>query len=164
MQFAVVQDLCAETASALEEFLCPGRDGAIHPVTRRGFLRSVEPDTLNFKILADQAVELDATREDIAPDRAGRAMMNSKRGAQLLKNLERKKCDLPLVILFEIEVPVAANAPAGDAFDAHDLNRRMRVGYAFVMPDKIVPGRNVEVTDFHQPIITWEAARPNEWE
>ena len=29
MQFAVVQNLCAETASALEEFLYARRDGAI---------------------------------------------------------------------------------------------------------------------------------------
>jgi len=30
----------------------------------------------------------------------------------------------------------------------------VRVGHAFVMSDKIVPGRNVEMTDFHEPIIT----------
>ena len=154
MQFAVVQNLCAKTASALEEFLCTGRDGAIHPVARRRFLRSVEPDTLNFKVLADQAVEIDTAREDITPDSAGRAMVNFERGAQLLKNLERKKCDLPLVIFFEIEVAVTANAAAGDAFDARNLNRRVRVGHAFVMSDKIVPGRNAEMTDFHEPIIT----------
>lgn len=154
MQFAVVQNLGAETASALEEFLCARRDGAIHPVARGRFLRSVEPDTLNFKVLADQAVEIDAAREDITPDNAGCVMVNFERGAQFLKNLERKKCDLPLVIFFEIEVAVTANAAAGDAFDTRNLNRRMRVGHAFVMSDKIVPGRNVEMTDFHEPIIT----------
>ena len=154
MQFAAVQNLCAETASALEEFLCAGRDGAIHPVARRRFLRSVEPDTLNFKVLADQAVEIATAREDITPDSVGRAMVNFERGAQLLENFERKKCDLPLVIFFEIEVAVTANAAAGDAFDARNLNRRVRVGHAFVMSDKIVPGRNVEMTDFHGPIIT----------
>ncbi len=162
MQFAVVQNLCAETASALEEFLCAGRDGAIHPVARRGFLGSVEPDTLNFKILADQAVEIETASEDIAPDHSGRVMVHSEHGAQLLKNLDRKKRDLPLVILFEIEVAVTTNAAASDAFDARDLNRRMRVGHAFVMSDKIVPGRNVEMTDFHESSITWVTTTPNE--
>ena len=88
--------------------------------------------------------------------------MNSKRGAQRVEDPEGKKCDLPLVIFFEIEVAIAANASPGDALDPRHFDSRKGAGLLFVMSDKIMAGRNVEVTDFHRAIITREAAGPNE--
>jgi FdhD protein len=72
-----------------------------------------------------------------------------ERTAKVIKNLERKKRDLALVIVFEIEVTIAADTPAGYAFDHRHLNHRVRVRLPAVVADKIVPGRNVQVTDFH---------------
>src|SRR5207244_6570864 len=50
----------------------------------------------------------------------------------------------------EIEVTIATNPPSSHAFDHRHLNHRVCVRLATVMPDKIVPRRNVQVTDFHR--------------
>src|SRR4030095_7892252 len=76
--------------------------------------------------------------------------MQLERAAKFIKNFERKKRDLPLVILFEIEVAVAANTPTSHAFDHRHFDRRVIARLASVMADKIVAGRNVKMADFHR--------------
>jgi len=73
-----------------------------------------------------------------------------QRAAKFIENFQRKKCDLALVIVLEIEVTIATNSSASRAFDHRYLNHRMLVRLATMMPDKIVPRRNVQVTDFHR--------------
>ena len=76
--------------------------------------------------------------------------MQPEAAAEFVKNFEREKCDLPFVIIFEIEIAIVADTVSGDAFDHRHFNCRMGVGFAIVVTDKIVAGRNVEMTDFHK--------------
>jgi hypothetical protein len=55
-QFSVAKNLCAQTATTFQEFVRPGRNGAIHPIARPAFLRAVKTSALNLKILADQFI------------------------------------------------------------------------------------------------------------
>ena len=107
-------------------------------------------DSLDFEILINQIVEIDAARDDISSGERGRAVLHFKRTAELVENLAREKCDLPFVIVFEIEVAIATNSATGHAFDHRNFNRRMVVRFASMMPDKIVSPRNVKMTDFHR--------------
>jgi hypothetical protein len=141
----------------LKEFFCPWSNGAIHPVARPAFLRAVETSPLNFKILADQFVQIDTPRYYVPSNHPGRAIMNLKRAAEFIEDFKGKKRDLSFVIVFEIEVTIAANAAPGDTFDHRDLDRRIRVGFEIVVADKIVPRRNVKMTDFHR---VYDTIRP----
>ena len=126
------------------------RNGAIHPVARPAFLHAVKTNAVNFKVLVDQFVEIGAAGDHVASYKSRRAVPNLHRVAEFIENFERKKCDLALVIVLEIEVTIATNPSASHAFDHLRLNHGVRVRLATVMPDKIVPPRNVQVTDFHR--------------
>jgi hypothetical protein len=67
-QYAVAQDLRTQAASAFQELVRAGRDGAIHPIARAAFLGSMEMNALNLKVLADQVIKIDIARHDIATD------------------------------------------------------------------------------------------------
>jgi len=76
--------------------------------------------------------------------------MYVQRSAKLIENVEREKRDLTFVIVFKIQVAIAANPTARDAFDHGHFDHGMRVRLPTVMADEIVPRRNVQVTDFHR--------------
>jgi len=120
----------------------------------------MESDALHFKILANKLVEIDIAGEDVSPNGIRRTIAHSKRGAEFIEHFEGKKGDLAFIILFEIEVAITPNSAPGDTFNFRNFDRWIRVGWAFMMPDKVVSMRNVEVTDFHSMIITWESRQP----
>src|SRR5947208_7908172 len=150
MQFSVSQDFPAQTAASFQEIFRARRERAIHPVTRRGFLRSIKTNALNFKFLADEFVQIKAARDHIAPRRSRRNIMCVQRNAELFENVERKKRDLALVVVLEVEVTISANPAACDTFDHGHFDHGMRVWLPTVMANEIVSRRNVQVTDFHR--------------
>ncbi len=76
--------------------------------------------------------------------------MYVQRGAKLIENVARKKCDLAFVVVFKIEVAITANPTSRDAFDHRHFDHLMIVRFATVMADEIVARRNVQVTDLHR--------------
>ena len=81
---------------------------------------------------------------------AGEQPVHAQCSAKLFENIERKKCDLSFVVVFKIEVTIAANPTAGDTFDHGHFDHGMRVRLPTVMANEIVSRRNVQVTDFHR--------------
>jgi len=76
--------------------------------------------------------------------------MQVHRSAQLFENIERKECDLSLVVALKVEITIAANPTTCDTFDRRYFDHRVRARLATVMANEIVPRRNVQVTDFHR--------------
>jgi FdhD protein len=146
----VRQNARPQTAAAFQKFFRARPDGAIHPITGPAFLGTVKKDALDFKILADQLIQIDISRNDVAPDCCGRASLDLERVAQLIKNLQGKEGDLALVIVPEIKVTIAANATTSHAFDQWNLDRGKFIRFAAVVPNKIVSARNIKMTDFHR--------------
>jgi FdhD protein len=110
----------------------------------------MEANSLDFEILINQIVEIDAPRDDVSSSQRRRAVLDFERAAEFVENFEREKCDLPFVVVFEIKVAITTNSATGDAFDHRNLKRRMFVWFAAVVSDKIVAPGNVKVTDFHR--------------
>jgi hypothetical protein len=142
-EIAVAQNFRAQAAATFQEFVCARRDGAIHPIAWAALLNSEKADALDLELLSDEFVKIDATGHHVAPRKSGRAVLDLQRAAKFIENFERKKCDLAFVIVFEIQVTVAANAAASCAMDRRHFDHGMRVRLATVMPDKIVSWRNV---------------------
>jgi len=149
MERAIRQNSSAQSTAALQKSFRTRRDGAVHPVTRTAFLRAMKTDALNFKILSDQLVKIDIARDHVPSNQRWRAILNLKVTTEFVENVERKKCNLPFVIVLEIEVTIAANSGPGHTFDHRNLNCRIRVRFTIVMADKIMAWRNVKMTDFH---------------
>jgi FdhD protein len=150
VQLAVTEDPGAQTTVSFQKNLGARCECAIHPVTRRGLLRSIKVNALNLKFLADVLVQIDGACNHVAASRSRRAIMYVQRSAKFIENVEREKCDLAFVIVFKIEVAIVANPTARDAFDHGHFDHGMRVRFPTVMADEIVPRRNVQVTDFHR--------------
>jgi FdhD protein len=109
----------------------------------------MKANPLDLKIFSDQLVEFDIARKHIPPDATRRNALHLQPAAEFIKNLEGKKRDLPLVIFLVIKIAVSAQTASGHTFDRHDLNHRKFIWFPPVMSDKIVTGRNINVTDFH---------------
>jgi FdhD protein len=105
---------------------------------------------LNFKLLADQLIKIDISRDHVATNQIRRAILNSECAAKLIQNFEREKCDLSFVIFLVIKEAIAADAMTGHTFDHRNLNRWKFIRLALVMAKEIVAARDVKVTDFHQ--------------
>lgn len=110
----------------------------------------MKTNALNFKVLANQLVQIDAAGDHVASRHSRRTLVNLQCAAELIENFLGKKCNLSFVVVFEIEIPVAANPLPRCAFDHRHLIHSVRVRLAAVMTDKIVALRNVQVTDFHR--------------
>ena len=149
-QLTVSQNFRAQTAAFFQEIFRTRRECAIHPVTRRALLRSIKANALNLKFLADEFVQIKAARDHVAPRRSRRSIMWVQRSAELFENIERKKSDLSLVIVFKVEITIASNPAAGDTFDHGHFDHGMHVRLPTVMANEIVSWRNVQVTDFHR--------------
>ena len=138
-EHAVAKNFRAQAAATFQEFVRAGSDGGIHPVAWAAFLYSVKTNALNFKILANQLVQIAAAGDHVASRESRRTVVDLQRSAKFIEDFLRKKCDLSFVIVFEIEVAVAPNPPPRCAFDYRHRNHRVRVRLAAVMTDKIVP-------------------------
>ena len=110
----------------------------------------MKTNALDFKLLADQFIKIDTARKNVSPDGAGSDPLHLQLAAEFVKDIEREKCDLPFVIVFEIKVAVGAYSASGHAFDRFNLNRQMLARFTSMMSDKIVAWRNVKMTDFHR--------------
>src|SRR6266403_841706 len=149
-QLAITENFRAQTAASFQEIFRALRKCAIHPITRRAFLRSIKTNALNLKFLADEFVQIKAARDHVAPRRSRRSIVCVQRSAELFENLERKKCDLAFVIVFKIEVTICANPAACDTLAHGHFDHGMVIRLPTVMANEIVSWRNVQVTDFHR--------------
>jgi FdhD protein len=109
----------------------------------------MEANALGLKIFSDQLIKIDIARENISPDTTRRNAVHLQRAAQFVKNLQREKRNLPLVIFVVIEIAVSAQTASGHTFGCRNLNHWKVIWLPPVVPDKIVTGRNINVTDFH---------------
>jgi FdhD protein len=110
----------------------------------------VETKAVNFEVLANQLVQIGAARDHVAARNNRRAVLDLQCVAKFTENFQGEKCDLAFVVVLKIKVTVTANPATGCAFDHRHFDHRMRIRLATVMTDKIVPRRNVQVTDFHR--------------
>lgn len=110
----------------------------------------MKTNVLDLKFIADELIQINPARDHVPPRSSWRTIVDAECNAKLIENVSRKKCDLPFVIVFEIEIPISANPMARHAFDYRYFDHRMRVRLATVMADEIVSRRNVQVTDLHR--------------
>ena len=110
----------------------------------------MKTNALHFKILSDQVVKIDAPNENISSHGAWTNPIDLQGAAKFVKNVEREKCDLPFVIVFVIKVSVAAQSVTGHAFDFRYLDYRKIGRLLAITSDKVVPRRDVKMTDFHR--------------
>ena len=82
--------------------------------------------------------------------------------AKLIEDFQRKESDLTFVIVLEIEVSIAANATAREAFYFGYFNHRMRIRLPSMMTNKIVSRGNEQVTNLHRIHATIEAPQTHE--
>jgi hypothetical protein len=86
-----------------------------------------------------------------------RRELQSELRADFREYFGRKERDLAFVLLFVVEETVAANAAASHALKFRLLNLRVLAGRLFVVPEKVVPWRYVQLLDFHfmhpEPIV-----------
>ena len=139
----VAQNLCAQAAAPFEKFLGAWRERSLHPVTRPAFLGAEETNALHFEFFTDERIQIGAGSDHVAPRKGRRARLNSQRATKFIENFQRKECDLPLVIVFEVKIPILANATPCHAIDHWHLNHGIVVRLTAMMPDKIVRERNV---------------------
>lgn len=111
----------------------------VHPVARPAFAGTVKADALDFKIFADQLVQIDISRDDVATDERGRTVLQFERAAELIENLEREKRDLPFVVFAVIEEAITADTVTGHAFHFGNFDDGIIVRCTAVMAEEIVP-------------------------
>ena len=110
----------------------------------------MKTNALDFKLLIDQCIEVGVSGNDVSAQRCGRAVRKLKSNAKLIKDFHCKKCDLSFVIFLIIEEPITADTAASYTFNGGNFDGCIIAGLRAVMTEKIVPGRNVKMTDFHR--------------
>ena len=113
-------------------------------------LRSAKSHSLNFEFPADKREKIDTGDDQIAAQSTGRFILDPKVSAEFFENLGREKCNLPFVIFAKIEVAIAAQAAAGDAFHFRHFHERKVAWGSAVMTDEIVTRRNENLPDHHR--------------
>jgi hypothetical protein len=86
-------------------------------VARATFFCPDEPETLDFKLLANPARQVSSPQEYVAAERGRLRLLQVQLPAHFLENFFGKKGDLAFVIRFVIEKTVSPNAEAGDTFN-----------------------------------------------
>jgi hypothetical protein len=142
-EHAVRKNFCAQTATPFEEFLCAWCERAIHPIAWTAFFGAEETDALHFELFTDERIQIGSASDHVAPRKGRRAVMNLKRAAKFIESFEREECDLAFVIVFEIKIPIVADATSCHAIDHRHFNHRIRVRLTAVVANKIVRGRNI---------------------
>ena len=110
--------------------------------------------TLDFKFHPHERIQIQARRDNISPRDPGDFAPHSKQAANLLKYFGSEKSDLAFVVVLKIKKTVAQDAAAGEALNLRDSHGWMLSRPPIVMPEKIVPGRNIEVAHFHGGSMT----------
>jgi len=110
----------------------------------------MESNALNFELLTDQLIQIDALSDGIAADKTRRTVPKFHCATKMMKDLQGEKRDLTFVIFLVAEKTVPANAVTGHAIDCGDFYNWIIVRLPPMMAEKVVAGRNVKVTDFHQ--------------
>ena len=123
-------------------------------MTRAAFGGSQKAHALDFKLHPDERIQIHFRRDDISPRDAGRFAADTELAAKFFKNFRREKGDLALVVVLEIKEAVALDAAAGHAADFRALDQRAFARRLFVVAEEIMPRRNVEMADFHNPKMT----------
>ena len=127
-----------------------GGNRPVHPITRPTFLCATESNALNFELSTDQLIQIDALSNGIAADKARRTVPKFHRATKMMKDIQSEKRDLTFVTFLVVEKTVPANAVTCHAIDYGDFNNRIIVRLTSVMAEKVVAGRNIKTTDFHQ--------------
>ena len=122
----------------------------VHPITWPAFLGATESNALNFELLTDQLIQIDTCSDGIAADKTRRTVPKFHRATKIMKDLRSEKRDLTFVTFLVVKKTVPANAMTGHAIDYGNFNNRIIVRLTSVMAEKVVAGRNIKTTDFHQ--------------
>lgn len=138
-QPAISQNARAQTAATFEPILRAGMKRLIHPITRSAFLDPFKFHTLQLETHTDEYVEIDSGRHQVAQS-GGRVIAHIEPGAELFIKLERKKSDLPFVIVSVVAEAVTFDSAPHEATDAPHFQRGMRVRRATVMPEVVMRG------------------------
>ena len=146
----VAQNQCAQAAAAFKKLFRARRNRPVHPVTGPTFLCATKPNALNFELLPDQLIQIDTRSDGITADKARRTIPKFHRATKLIENLKSEKRDLTFVTFLVVEKTVSANTVTGHAVDRWNFNNWMIVRFTSMMAEKVVAGRNIKTTDFHQ--------------
>src|SRR5712664_4165226 len=94
---AVAHNHRPQTAPSLQKIKRAGRECLVHPVAGAAFLRAAETHPLNLKLLADELIQVHASRNDIAAERRGRLVSRSQRVTNRLVSFPGEKGDLAFI-------------------------------------------------------------------
>jgi hypothetical protein len=90
-------------------------------------------------------MQVRASGDNIAPRGSGRFAVHSQTVAKLVENLGGEECDLPFVVVLEVEKTVAFNPASGHATDFRRFNQRVLTGRLPVAAKEVVSGREKEI-------------------
>ena len=112
-------------------------------------LCSEKSHSLNLEFPANEREKIDPGNDYIAAKHACGFIVDSKACAEFFKNFDREKCDLAFVVFAEIEVTIAAQAAAGEAFHFRHFHEREVARKLAVVANEIVTWRNENLPDQH---------------
>ena len=113
-----------QATAALQPVFRSRANGAVHPVTGFAFLDAGKAHILDFKLSANQGVQINAGDEHITAGGSRLSLGEVQFTAERIKHFQREEGDLALVVLFVVEESVPANAATGDTLP--QLLERMR--------------------------------------
>lgn len=122
-----------------------GGEGFVHPGAGAAFLGAGEEYALDLEFVADEIVEIVARGEDIAAEDGGGFIFYGEFLAEALVNGLVEEGDLAFVVVLEIEKAIAFDAAARDELHLGDFQRWVLPRENIVMPEIIVPGRDVQL-------------------
>lgn len=116
----------------------------IHPPARAALGNAGEADSLHLEFLANEVVEIDATRDDVAAEHARGFSADVQSLAERVGNLAGEKRHLAAVVRPMVEEAVAAKAVAGDALDLGNGDRGVFAGRLRAPAEEVVSRGNVD--------------------
>lgn len=150
------QDARAQAAATAHPVFCTVRERAVHPVAGTAFLRAKEPYSLDLEFLADEPVQVDSSRENVAAHRRWMVTVKTQIAAQGSKHFHGEKGDLPLVVGLEIEESIPLQSATCNALDPVDLQDRVLSRRLAVMSEVIVTRRQEQMGDMdHGEGVFW---------
>jgi len=133
---------------AFEEIFGTGfAAGFVHPVARFALFAALEKHIAEAEGFADQGIEIDAFKDDVAAERGGGQRRIVRVFADGIDDGLIEEGDLAFIVGFEIEEAILADAASGDELDGLALFDLMRARRLPVMAEVVVAGRKVEVAD-----------------
>ncbi|MCB1094995.1 MAG: hypothetical protein KDN22_05380 [Verrucomicrobiae bacterium] len=114
-------------------------------------MRSFETHSLDFKLNADQGIQIAALNQNVSAKSAHIFVPQIEMPTQGIKYFFGKERDLPLIVVFVIVEAVPAQSFARNALDLLKALRGMSPRNLTVMAEKIVPGRNENFDDVQHP-------------